>query len=85
MSIDSCRRISNSALACLEEAFLLCIPEPGDHIHVVDVAKRMGLEDNFGVKVGQAYAHAISVRLQKVGRISPAERDSSGKYGVTRL
>lgn len=85
MSTDPCGRIADAALACLEEAFLLCVPEPGDQICVVDVAKRMRLEDNLGVNPGQACAHAISVRLQSSGRISPATRDSSGKYRVTRL
>lgn len=84
LNSDSCGRIADAALACLEEAFLLCIPEPGDKVYVVDAAKRMKLEDNFGVHAGQQCAHAISLRLQKEGIIA-AVRDSSGKYEVTRL
>ena len=85
MSNEPCGRISNFAIACLEEAFLLCIPEAGDQVYVVDAAKRMGLEDNLGIRAGQSFAHAISVRLQESNRISQAERDDSGKYRVTRL
>ena len=63
------RRVSKAALACLEEAFLLCIPEPGDTIQVVSTAKIMGLEEELGPHYGQACAHALVDRLVQSGYV----------------
>ena len=58
-------RFSEIAIACLEEAFLLCIPETGDQIQVAVAARRMGLRDSFVGEVGLELAHAVARRLER--------------------
>ena len=82
--MEAAHRFAEIALACLEDAFLLCIPESGNHIQVAEVAKRMGLRDSLVGETGLELAHAIARRLEGAERV---ERwtDGSGRVCVTRL
>ena len=82
--MNPARRLSEAALTCLEEAFILCIPEPGDQIEVVEAAKRMGLEDGLQPFYGQKLAHAIAERLVEAGHIRQ-HQGSNGRWIAQRL
>ena len=77
------RIFSNIAIAGLEEAFLLCIPETGDSIPVANAARRMGLRDSLFGEAGLELAHALAFRLEKSGRVK-RWTDESGWICVTR-
>lgn len=81
--MTSARGFSDIAIACLEEAFLLCIPDTGDQIPVAVAAKRMGLRDGFFGEMGLNLAHMIAWRLEKSGRVKKL-KDESGWICVTR-
>ena len=77
------RRFTDIAIACLEEAFLLCIPETGDQIPVPVAARKMGLRDSFVGEEGLELAHALARRLEKDQRVE-RWKDESGWICVTR-
>ena len=81
---DLHHHLTEAALSCLEESFLLCIPNPGDSKQVVGISQQMGLRKALGNHDGLELGHIIARRLRETGRIK-AEPDVSNRARYSRV